>query len=99
MTYGLINARKFIVAVRAKEVSTQDFNNSEFVLPLVMRQWSFGVLDVPVDFAAGQIYEAVWEQTTRNLGEKARKMSTRQSDYREWARTEYRKENCDNLGK
>ena len=77
----------------------KDFNHSEFVLPLVMRTWSFNSLNVPIDFSAGQIYEAIWEQTTAELGEKTRKIPTPQENYGEWGRAEYKKQNCELIGK
>ena len=99
VTYGLSNARIFVKAAREGKVSMQDFNRSEFVLPLVMRAWSFSPLEVPIDFSAGQIYEAVWEQTTAELGDKTRKMKAPQENYRQWGRAEYHKQNCELIGK
>ena len=86
VTYGLANARIFVKAAHEGKVSMQDFNRSEFVLPLVMRAWSFHPIDVPIDFSAGQIYESVWEQTTAELGDKTRKMKAPQEDYRQIGR-------------
>ena len=99
LAYGLAKARIFIKAAREKKVSMKDFSRSEFVLPLVMRSWSFNPLDVPIDFSAGQIYEAIWEQTTAELGEKTRKITTPQENYELWGRAEYQKQNCGLLGK
>jgi len=99
VTYGLSNARIFVKAAREGKVSMQDFNRSEFVLPLVMRAWSFSPIEVPIDFSAGQIYEAVWEQTTAELGDKTRQMEAPQEDYRQWGRAEYHKQNCELMGK
>ena len=99
VTYSLSNARIFVKAAPEGKVSMQDFNRSEFVLPLVMRAWSFSPIDVPIDFSAGQIYEAVWEQTTAELGDKTRKMEAPQEDYRQWGRAEYHKQNCELIGK
>ena len=99
VTYGLSNARIFVKAAREGKVSMQDFNRSEFVLPLVMRAWSFGPIEVPIDFSAGQIYEAVWEQTTGDLGDKTHKIKAPQEDYRQWGRAEYHKQNCALIGK
>jgi hypothetical protein len=99
VTYGLSNARVFVKATREGKVSIQDFNRSEFILPLVMRAWSFNPLEVPIDFSAGQIYEAVWEQTTAELGDKTRKIEPLQEKYQQWARAEYHKQNCELIGK
>jgi hypothetical protein len=99
VAYGLANARTFVKAAREGKVSMQSFNRSEFVLPLVMRAWSFNRLEVPIDFSVGQIYEAIWEQATAELGVKARKMEPPQEDYRQLGRAEYRKQNCEFIGK
>lgn len=99
VTYGLSNARIFVKAAREEKVSMQDFNRSEFVLPLVMKAWSFNPVEVPIDFSAGQIYEAVWEQTTAELGDKTRKIEAPQENYQQWALAEYHKQNCELIGK
>lgn len=99
LTYGLANARIFVKAARDGKVTMQDFNRSEFVLPIVLRAWSFTPLDVPVDFSVGQIYESIWEQTTAELGDKTRKGAALQDDYRQWGRAEYQKQNCELIGK
>ena len=98
VNYGLLNARIFVKAVREGKVSMQDFSRSEFVLPLVMRAWSFNPIELPVDFSAGQIYEAVWEQTTAELGGKAFKTDASQENYQLWGRAEYHKQNCELIG-
>ena len=99
LTYGLEKARIFIKAARDKKVSINEFNRSEFVLPIVMRAWSFNPLNVPIDFSAGQIYESIWEATTTELREKTEKMTTHQETYEVWARAEYKAQNCELVGK
>ncbi|GJJ03440.1 hypothetical protein RugamoR64_39780 [Duganella rhizosphaerae] len=99
MVFALSNARVFIQAARGKKVSMEEFNRSEFVLPVVLRAWNFADLDVPVDFAAGQVYESIWEQTTAELGEKSSAMTTYQVDYRVWGRAKFKEQNCELLGK
>ena len=99
VTYGLSNARIFVKAAREGKVSMRDFSRSEFVLPLVMRAWSFNPVEVPIDFSAGQIYEAVWEQTTAELGDKTLKTEAPQENYQQWGRAEYHKQNCELIGK
>jgi hypothetical protein len=99
LAFGLSKARTFIQASRAKQVSTEDFNHSEFVLPVVLRAWNFAELDVPVDFAAGQVYQSIWEQTTADLGNSSKQTSDSQKDYSDQGREKYRTQNCAFLGK
>jgi hypothetical protein len=94
-SYGLKQARLFIEAARAGQVSLEDFNRANFVWPLVLRVWNFQPQDTSTDFVAGQVYEMIWGTTTEDLGKRHHDKAT----YQEPAREDFSSHNCSLLGK
>jgi len=98
--YGLSTGRAFVEAYNAGRVPPADFNRVDLILPMVLRALSIHQkMDVPVDFSVGGIYEAIWDRTTSDLGERTRKMKDRRSDYSVWAKEDFRQKNCSFVGK
>jgi hypothetical protein len=94
-SYGLKQAQLFIEAARAGRISSEDFNRANIVWPIVLRAWNWQRQDTSTDFVAGQVYEAIWESTTGDLGSRSHDKAT----YQELARTEFSSSNCSLLGK
>jgi hypothetical protein len=92
LMFFLAEARQFVEGVRANRVTVDEM--TDFVWPLVLRQWNFQTLPTPVDIVAGQVYESIWEQTTASLG----KDSSDSRSYQIPARTEFERANCSLVG-
>lgn len=95
LSYGLEQARLFIIAAQSNHFSSSDMTKVDFIWGIVLRVWNFQQLDTPVDFVAGQVYESVWEKITGELGREGGDMSA----YLEPARSRFSSENCSLLAR
>ena len=100
-SFGLEQARLFIEAARAGRVSREEFARANFVWPLVLRVWNFQPQDTSTDFVAGQVYEAIWETTTEELGKRSRDTASYRDtrSYEDAARAEFSRHNCSLLAR